>query len=233
MRSYHFVIAAIWLFIACNNNAERTLAEFKTIDVKYPTTKKDTSVKDNYFGTVVADPYRWLENDTSDETAAWVKSQNEVTNGYLSQIPFRDAIRKRYEALFNYEKYSAPFKAGSHTYYYKNSGLQNHPVLYRELPGASEAEVFLDPNTFSKDGTTSLSTINFSKDGTMAAYNISEGGSDWQKLIVMNAIDKKMTGEMLDIKFGAASWKGNDGFYYSTYDRIKNGSRLSGLTERH
>ena len=233
MRSYHFVIAATWLFIACNNNAERTLAEFKTIDVKYPTTKKDTSVKDNYFGTVVADPYRWLENDTSDETAAWVKSQNEVTNGYLSQIPFRDAIRKRYEALFNYEKYSAPFKAGSHTYYYKNSGLQNHPVLYRELPGASEAEVFLDPNTFSKDGTTSLSTINFSKDGTMAAYNISEGGSDWQKLIVMNAIDKKMTGDTLDIKFGAARWKGNDGFYYSTYDRIKNGSRLSGLTERH
>jgi prolyl oligopeptidase len=233
MRSYHFVIAAAWLFTACNNNAERTLAEFKTIDVKYPTTKKDTSVKDNYFGTDVADPYRWLENDTSDETAAWVKSQNDVTNGYLSQISFRDAIRKRYEALFNYEKYSAPFKAGTHTYYYKNSGLQNHSVLYRELTGASEPEIFLDPNTFSKDGTTSLASINFSKDGTMAAYNISEGGSDWQKLIVMNAIDKKMTGDTLDIKFGAASWKGNDGFYYSTYDRIKNGSRLSGLTERH
>ena len=233
MRSYHFVIAAAWLFGACTNSEEISLSEFKTINVKYPTTKKDTTVKDNYFGTDVADPYRWLEDDTSAETSAWVKSQNEVTNAYLSHIPFRDAIRKRYEALFNYEKYSAPFKAGKHTYYYKNSGLQNHSVLYRELPGASEPETFLDPNTFSRDGTTSLATINFSKDGTMAAFNISEGGSDWQKLIVMNAVDKKMLNDTLDIKFGAASWKGNDGFYYSTYDRIIDGSRLSGLTERH
>src|SRR5688572_11622570 len=233
MKPYHFVIAAIWLFVACNNNKERTLSELKTIDVKYPPTKKDTTVKDNYFGTEVADPYRWLEDDTSAETGDWVKAQNQVTNGYLSQIPFRNAIRKRYEALFNFEKYSAPFKAGKHTYYYKNSGLQNHSVLYREVPGAADPEIFLDPNSFSKDGTTSLANINFSKDGSMAAYNISEGGSDWQKLIVMNAIDKNVLDDTLDIKFGAASWKGNGGFYYGTYDKIKDGSRLSGITERH
>ena len=233
MRLYFFTLTAVLFLVACNNNKDATLSAFKAIEVKYPTTKKDTTVKDNYFGTEVADPYRWLENDTSTETAEWVKAQNEVTNDYLSHIPFRDKIRKRYEELYNYEKYSAPFKEGKFTYYYKNSGLQNHSVLYRETADSKEAEVFLDPNTFSKDGTTSLATINFSKDGSMAAYNISEGGSDWQKLIVMNALTKELTGDTLDIKFGAASWKGNDGFYYSTYDKIKNGSKLSGITESH
>ena len=233
MRPYFFTLTAVLFFTACNNNKESTLSAFKAIEVKYPTTKRDTTVKDNYFGTEVADPYRWLENDSSAETAAWVKAQNEVTDGYLAQIPFRDKIRKRYEELYNYEKYSAPFKEGKFTYYYKNSGLQNQSVLYREPAESNEPEVFLDPNLFSKDGTTSLSTINFSKDGSMAAYNISEGGSDWQKLIVMNAVTKELTGDTLDIKFGAASWKGNDGFYYSTYDKIKNGSKLSGITESH
>ncbi len=233
MRRYHFVMVATCFFVTCSTNKEKSLSEFKTIDVKYPTTKKDTAVKDNYFGTEVADPYRWLEDDTSAETSDWVKAQNKVTNEYLSQIPFRDAIRKRYEALFNFEKYSAPFKAGKHTYYYKNSGLQNHSVLYREVPETAEAEIFLDPNGFSKDGTTSLTTINFSKDGSMAAYNISEGGSDWQKMVVMNAFEKKDLSDSLEVKFGAASWKGNAGFYYGTYGKIKEGSRLSGKTERH
>lgn len=233
MRCFFLVTASLLLLAACNNNKETILLEFKAIEVKYPITKKDTTVKDNYFGAEVADPYRWLENDTSAETTAWVKEENEVTNGYLSQIPFRDAIRKRYESLFNYEKYSAPFKEGNKTYYYKNSGLQNQSVLYRESAGSKEPETFLDPNTFSKDGTTSLAGIAFSKDGSMAAYNISEGGSDWQKLIVMNADTKKLTGDTLDIKFSGASWKGNDGFYYSTYEKVKGGSRLSGITESH
>jgi len=233
MRPYVFTLIAVLFLTACLNNKESTLSAFKAIEVKYPTTKKETTVKDNYFGTEVADPYRWLENDSSAETAEWVKAQNEVTNGYLSQIPFRDKIRKRYEELYNYEKYSAPFKEGKFTYYYKNSGLQNQSVLYREPAESKEPEVFLDPNAFSKDGTTSLSTIHFSKDGSMAAYNISEGGSDWQRLIVMNALTKELTGDTLDIKFGAASWKGNDGFYYSTYDKIKDGSKLSGITESH
>ncbi len=221
------------LFTACNNgNKQAELTSYKSIKVTYPETKKDTTVKDDYFGTAVYDPYRWLENDTSAETAAWVKAENEVTQNYLGQIPFREAIKKRYETLFNFEKYSAPFKQGKFTYYYKNSGLQNQGVLYRELEGGTP-EVFLDPNTFSKDGTTSLAGISFSKDGSIAAYNISEGGSDWQKLIVIDAGTKKQTGDTLSLKFSGASWKGNDGFYYSNYERLKEGSVLTAKNENH
>ena len=201
--------------------------------MKYPPTRKDNIVKDNYFGTVVADPYRWLENDLSPETAAWVIAQNAVTMGYLGKIPFHEAIKQRYSDLFNYEKYSAPFKQGGYTYYYKNTGLQNQSLLYRERPGSNEPEVFLDPNGFSKDGTTSLAGINFSKDGSMATYNISEGGSDWQKLVVMDAVKKSRTGDTLELKFSGASWKGNDGFYYSNYERPKTGNVLSAKNESH
>lgn len=222
------------LLYACNNSSEKaTLTTYKTIEVKYPVTKKDSIVKDSYFGTVVPDPYRWLENDTSAETAAWVKAENEVTQNYLSQIPFRDAIKARYEKLYNFEKYSAPFRQGKYMYYYKNSGLQNQSVLYREADGSTTPELFLDPNTFSKDGTTSLAGINFSKDGTMAAYNISEGGSDWQKIVVMDAVAKKQTGDTLELKFSGASWKGNEGFYYSNYERNKQGNVLSAKNDNH
>ncbi len=202
--------------------------------MNYPSTKKDTLIKDDYFGTTVADPYRWLEADTSAETGAWVKAENEVTENYLKQIPFREAIGKRYENLFNYEKFSAPTREGNYIYYNKNSGLQNQSAMYRESMDGGAAELFLDPNTFSKDGTTSLSGINFSKDGSLAAYNVSEGGSDWQKMIVIDAATKKQVGDtMLDIKFGSAAWKGNEGFYYSTYDRPKQGSFLAGVTDTH
>ncbi len=206
---------------------------FKKIDVKYPETKKDTTVKDDYFGTIVSDPYRWLENDSSSETAVWVTAENEVTQDYLSQISFRGAIKKRYQTIFNYEKYSAPFTEGKYTYYYKNTGLQNQSVLYRETADNKDPELFLDPNSFSKDGTTSLAGMAFSKDGSMAAYNISEGGSDWQKLVVINAVTKQQTGDTLEIKFSGASWKGNDGFYYSSYERPKEGSVLSAKNESH
>ena len=201
--------------------------------LKYPPTRKDNTVKDNYFGTVVYDPYRWLENDLSPETADWVKAQNGVTMGYLGQIPYREAIKERYSFIFNYEKYSTPFKRGEHTYYYKNAGLQNQSVLYRESPGSPEPEQFLDPNGFSTDGTTSLAGISFSKDGSMAAYNISEGGSDWQKLVVMEALNKRLTGDQLELKFSGASWKGNDGFYYSNYEKPKTGHVLSAKNESH
>ncbi|MGZ8554016.1 MAG: S9 family peptidase, partial [Chitinophagaceae bacterium] len=202
--------------------------------MNYPSTKKDTNVKDNYFGTEVTDPYRWLEDDTSAETADWVQQQVKLAKGYLEKIPFREVIRKRYEDLFNYEKYSAPFKEGNYTYYYKNTGLQNQNVLYREAVGSTEPEVFLDPNDFSKDGTTSLAGIRFTKDGSMAAYQVSEGGSDWQKMIIINSADKKLLGDtMQNIKFSGASWKGNEGFYYSTYERPKDGSFLAGKTDNH
>ncbi|HYM94317.1 MAG TPA: prolyl oligopeptidase family serine peptidase [Chitinophagaceae bacterium] len=231
MKKLLLPFCMVLLLASCKNKDKSSASDFKPIEVKYPVTEKDITVKDNYFGTIVADPYRWLENDTSAKTANWVKAENEVTQGYLKQIPFREAIRKRYETLFNYEKYSAPFKEGKYTYYYKNSGLQNQSELYRESDDGKQPEVFLDPNSFSKDSTTSLAGIDFSKDGSMAAYNISIGGSDWQKLVVINAVTQQQTGDTLDIKFSGASWKGNDGFYYSTYPRPKEGSFLAGVTD--
>jgi len=200
--------------------------------MKYPETKID-NVKDTYFGTVIDDPYRWLEDDRSAETKAWVTAQNEVTRNYLAQIPFKNDIKQRLTKLMNYEKYSQPFKEGDYTYFYKNSGLQNQSVLYRQKEG-EEAEVFLDPNTFSKDATTSLAGISFSKDGSLLAYQLSEGGSDWTKVVVMKASDKTIVGDTLvDIKFSGIAWQGNDGFYYSSYDKPAEGSQLSGLTQYH
>lgn len=199
--------------------------------LKYPDTRK-TETNDTYFGATVKDPYRWLEDDRSAETAAWVKAENEVTYKYLSQIPFRDALKARLEKLWNYEKISAPFKEGNYTYYTKNNGLQNQSVIYRKDASGKE-EVFLDPNTFSKDGTTSLGGLDFSRDGSKVAYSISEGGSDWRKVIIMDAITKKVIEDtLLDVKFSGVSWKGNDGFYYSSYDK-PTGSELSAKTDQH
>lgn len=198
---------------------------------KYPQTQKG-NVTDTYFGTTVADPYRWLEDDRSAETAAWVKAQNEVTYGYLDKIPFREALKSRMEKLWNYEKIGAPSKEGNFTYYSKNNGLQNQSVVYRKDASGKE-EVFLDPNTFSKDGTTSLGGMDFSKDGSKVAYAISEGGSDWRKVIIMDAVSKKVIEDtIIDVKFSGLSWRGNEGFYYSSYEKPK-GSELSAKTDQH
>jgi prolyl oligopeptidase len=198
--------------------------------VSYPETKKVDTV-DVYFGESVADPYRWLEDDLSDETAAWVKAQNEVTFGFLNQIPYRDQIRQRLEQVWNYERISAPFKEAGYTYFYKNDGLQNQSVLYRKDENGNE-EVFLDPNTFSADGSTSLSGLSFSKDGFLVAYTASKAGSDWNSLHVMDAITKEKLEELDNIKFSGIAWKGNEGFYYSTYEKPK-GSELSAKTDQH
>ncbi|GHE23832.1 prolyl oligopeptidase family serine peptidase [Sphingobacterium griseoflavum] len=199
----------------------------------YPTTEK-TDQKDSYFGVVVDDPYRWLEDDLSDKTKQWVKAENEVTEDYLAQIPFRENIRKRLEDLWNYEKETAPFKEGDYIYYYKNDGLQNQYVLYRKKGEEGKEELFLDPNKFSDDGTTSLAGISFSKDGSLVAYQISEGGSDWRKVIVLQAAENKVIGDtLIDVKFSGLAWHGNEGFYYSSYDKPKGGSALSGMTDQH
>ncbi|PXY45189.1 prolyl oligopeptidase family serine peptidase [Flavobacterium hydrophilum] len=199
--------------------------------IQYPETKKGETV-DVYFNTKVADPYRWLEDDKSDETGAWVKAENEVTYAYLNKIPFRDALKERMEKLWNYEKIGAPFTEGKFTYYFKNNGLQNQSVVYRKDQNGKE-EVFLDPNTFSKDGTTSLGGLDFSKDGSKAAYSISEGGSDWRKVIIIDAISKKVLEDTLvDVKFSGISWYENEGFYYSSYEKPK-GSELSAKTDQH
>nr|WP_315220078.1 prolyl oligopeptidase family serine peptidase [uncultured Flavobacterium sp.] len=199
--------------------------------IQYPETKKGTTV-DVYFDTKVADPFRWLEDDKSAETGAWVKAQNEVTYAYLDKIPFRNALKTRMEKLWNYEKISAPFTEGKFTYFSKNNGLQNQSVIYRKDKNGKE-EMFLDPNTFSKDGTTSLGGLDFSKDGTKAAYAISEGGSDWRKVIIIDALSKKVLEDTLvDVKFSGISWRGNEGFYYSSYEKPK-GSELSAKTDQH
>ena len=199
--------------------------------INYPVTKKIDHV-DTYFGEKLNDPYRWLEDDRSAETEAWVKAQNVVTYGYLEQISYRNQLKTRMEQLWNYEKISAPFKEGDFTYYYKNNGLQNQSVLYRKDKAGKE-EIILDPNTFSKDGTTSLGGLNFSKDGSLIAYSISEGGSDWRKVIVMEAKTKKNIGDtIVDVKFSGVSWYKNEGFYYSSYDKPV-GSELSAKTDQH
>ena len=207
----------------CQNQKMETLT--------YPETKKTATV-DTYFGTEVNDPYRWLEDDKSEETAAWVKEENKVTFDYLSKIPFRNKIKERMEKLWNYEKISAPFKEGGFTYFYKNNGLQNQSVLYRTDKSGKE-EVFLDPNTFSKDATTSLDGLSFSKDGSKVAYSISKAGSDWRTVIFIDAKTKKeIDTPLVDVKFSGLSWKGNEGIFYSSYEKPK-GSELSAKTDEH
>lgn len=210
---------------------EPEVEEKMAAQITYPTTVRG-NVMDEYFGTTVADPYRWLEDDRSAETEAWVKAQNAVTFDYLAQIPLRESIKQRLTELWNYERSSAPFKEGDYTYFYRNNGLQNQSVLYR-TDAEGNTEVFLDPNTFSADGTTSLADISFSRDGSIAAYAISEGGSDWRKIIVIDVATKEqLEPTLVDIKFSGISWYGNDGFYYSSYDK-PDGSELSAMTDQH
>ncbi len=198
----------------------------------YPETKKVYQV-DTFFNEKVADPYRWLENDMAEDTKDWVEKQNIITQQYLSKIPFRNDIKERLSQLWNYEKFSAPFKEGDYIYFFKNDGLQNQSVLYRQKKDGPP-EKFLDPNSFSADGTTSLAAIDFTKDGTLAAYQLSEGGSDWRKVVVINTSNKqRLDDTLVDVKFSGISWLKNDGFYYSSYDKPKEGSQLSGKTQVH
>lgn len=224
-RKYLGIAAGIAL-VSCASNSG-----VKKSNMNYPSTKT-VAHTDVYFGTEVKDPYRWLEDDRSAETKQWVKEQSEFTEKYLAKIPFREQMRKELRAIWNYEKVSAPFKEGKYEYFYKNNGLQPQAVLYRKSADG-KTEVFLDPNTMSKDGTTSLSSVSFTKDGTLVAYAISEGGSDWVKIITMDVETKKIIGEPILAKFSGASWLNNEGFFYSKYDQPKDGSMLSGMTDMH
>ncbi len=220
MKTTYF-LALLLVFASCQSKISMK---------EYPKTEKK-EVIDTYFGVEVVDNYRWLEDDRSEETAQWVKQQNTVTFDFLNQIPIRAELKNRLEKVWNYEKLSAPFKRGDYTYFYKNDGLQNQYVIYREK--GEEQEIFLDPNSFSDDGTVSLSSLSFSPDGSLAAYSISEGGSDWRSVIVIDALTKEIIEDTLvDIKFSGVSWKGNEGFYYSSYDKPK-GSELSAKTDQH
>jgi prolyl oligopeptidase len=219
------ILFASAIFVSCKEEVKQ-----RNIEVNYPETIKKAII-DTIFDTKVVDNYRWLEDDRSKETEAWVKAENAVTFNYLNKIPYREQLKSRLTALWNYEKVGTPFKEGDYVYFYKNNGLQNQYVVYRKKD--DKEEVFLDPNTFSEDATTSLGALSFSKDGKTVAYSISEGGSDWRKIIIMDT-DSKIIKEdtIVDVKFSGISWYKNEGFYYSSYDKPK-GSELSAKTDQH
>ncbi len=200
--------------------------------LQYPKTAK-VDHTDTYFGVTVPDPYRWLEDDNSAETAKWVEEQNKVTFAYLEKIPYRQSIKARLEKLYNYPKYSAPFRKNEYFFFFKNDGLQNQSVLYVQKGLEGKPEVLLDPNTFSADGTTRLGAFALSKDGKYAAYGISRSGSDWQEYCVMEMATKKTQPDTLKwIKVSGISWQG-DGFYYSRYAAPEKGKELSSKNEDH
>ena len=226
MNEFRVIVFLLILsIISCKNMEEESF--------EYPVTDKIDHV-DTYHNIDVPDPFHWLEDDMSDETAAWVTAQNKVTDGFLGKIEFKEQLQGRIEELYDYERVSAPFKEGDYEYFYKNSGLQNHSVVYRsKVDSEEEPEVFLDPNTFSEDGTIALRGMFFTEDASMVAYMITEGGSDWRKVIVMETETKQIVEDTLkDVKFSGIAWKGNEGFFYSSYDKPK-GSELSQKTQFH
>lgn len=214
------------IFAACQNQSSE-------IVFKYPDTRKDLTIVDDYHGNEIADPYRWLENDHSDETKDWVKRQNKVSFDYLSNIPFRASFKDRLEELWNYEKYSAPFERAGKFYQFKNDGLQNQSVLY-ELDIYSKAlTTVIDPNTFSDDGTSSLNGFSFDDSGQYLAVQISEGGSDWTTIKIKNLDDGEFLEDKIEwVKFSSAAWH-KDGFYYSRYPKPQESGELSNANKFH
>jgi prolyl oligopeptidase len=204
-------VLSLLLIAACNKAPEQKAAG------RYPEAKKVDSV-DTYFEASVADPYRWLENDTARETADWVTAQNQVTFSYLNNITYRDVVRKRLLELNDYEKLTAPFRKGEYYYFYKNTGLQNQSVLYRRKGLQGEAEIFLDPNTFSKDGTTTMRGLSFSKDGSLLALQLAKGGADRAEAVVIRTADKTLVEDTIrNMKQSGISWKGNEGYYINRF----------------
>lgn len=233
--SFQIVVVLCLAFIMCTPAKKSTgvISESqKSMKLQYPQTQKTNTVTD-YFGTQVADPYRWLEDDNAVETKAWVQAQNKVTFAYLNQIPYKKEIKERLKTLWDYEKVTAPFREGDRYYYYRNDGLQNQSILYQASSLDDAGKVFLDPNKLSSDGTSSLGSIDFSKDGKLMAYLISEAGSDWRKAKVRHTdsgVD--LDDELQWIKFSGTSWAGH-GFYYSRYPVSAEGDVLSGKNEFH
>lgn len=214
-------IPGCFLFFGCNQQPDNNKPE-----MTYPETLKTDTV-DYYFGEAVADPYRWLEDDNSAETAQWVADQNKVTDAWMEKVPYRNELKKRLTGLWNYERYGVPFHKGNYYYFFKNDGIQNQSVLYIQDSLNGEARVFLDPNKLAEDGTTSLSEYKASHDGKYFAYAISKAGSDWNEIYVMETATGKQLDDKLEwVKFSTIAWRG-DGFYYSRYDKPSGGSELS------
>ena len=238
MNKFLIPLSLSLCLLACNpsqkkvENKETEGSQTEITLLPYPEVKQD-SIVDDYFGTKVADPYRWLENDTSAATEAWVKAQNKVTFNYLEQIPFREQLKDRLTELWDYEKVGTPFKRGDYYLIYKNDGIQNQSVLYIQEGIEGEQTVLLDPNKLSDNGTASINGMGFSKDAKYMAYGISRAGSDWVEINVMElATKEKLKDQIKWVKFSGISWKGN-GFYYSAYEPPKEGSDYSGKNEFH
>jgi len=220
MKRNFFYLAAIIIIFGCNQT------KVEKMSVNYPVTKKVDTVY-NYFGTAVPDPYHWLEDDNSEETKAWVIEQNKVTFGYLDSIPFRQQIIDRITEIYNYERFSVPFKEGGKYFYYKNDGLQSQSVLFVQDNLESEGKILLDPNTLSEDGTVALSDISVSNDGKYLGYSIARAGSDWNEIYVKDiASGNDLEDHIMWVKFSGISWL-NDGFFYSSYDEPKEGTALT------
>lgn len=219
------VVASVAM-ISCKNN---TLVQEK---ISYPVTNK-VAQSDDYFGTKVADPYRWLENDTSAETSAWVIAENKVTNDYLAKIPFRDQIHKRLQALWDFPKMEVPFSKGEWVFFKKNDGMQNQSVIYVQKGISGDPRILIDPNTLSADGTVAIGDLSVSNDGKYMAYSINKAGSDWAEFYVLDIATGKTLPDKIEwVKFSGASWQG-DGFYYSRYDAPSKGRELSNRNEYH
>jgi len=223
MKKRLFVLAVIPLFFFLNTCEKEQ--SFSQPELTYPETKK-VDVTDDYFGTTVPDPFRWFEDVGSEDVKAWVEAQNEVTFSYLEQIPFREKIRQRITELYDYPKYSSPYRVGDHYFFYKNEGLQNQSVIYIQEGLEGEPEVFIDPNELSPDGTIRIYLTGFSEDNRHAAYSRSEAGSDWQEIRIMEIATKKELEDRIQwVKFSGAAWY-NDGFFYSGYDKPEKGQEL-------
>ncbi|MDR1653655.1 MAG: prolyl oligopeptidase family serine peptidase [Prevotellaceae bacterium] len=216
------------MLLACTNQQKH-----KTEDISYPNTEKADSFR-VYFGDTIAEPYAWLEDDTSAETEAWVAAENEVTENYIAQIPFREKLKKRLTKLVDYEKFGTPFVKNGKYYFFKNNGLQNQSVLYVKNTLDGEAQIVLDPNTLSDDGTVALKSVDFSQDGQYMSYAISRSGSDWEEIYAMDLQSKKLLPDKIQwAKFSSVAWHGN-GFYYSAYDApTAKGKEFSNVNENH
>ena len=224
-------LAIILISISLLSCEQLSMVDNNNLKSIYPMTKK-VNISDLYFSKEIQDPYRWLEDDLDKETKRWVENQNLFTDKYFESLGFKEQIKDGLKQIWDYEKFSSPFREGNYIYFFKNSGLQNQSVLYRKDSQGVE-EVFLDPNSFSEDGTISLSDISFSKDGSVAAYAISEGGSDWRKVFFLDTETKSLLSDsLINVKFSSLSWKNNEGIYYSTYDAPE-GSELSSLNNNH
>ena len=224
-------LSIIILLMACKE--EKHPMEFKNFNVDYPDTRMDKDVSEDYHGNVILDPFRWLEDDNSEETIDWVDRQNKVTFSYLDSIPYRSALNARLTKLWNYEKIGTPFKEGDDYYYLKNDGLQNQSVLYAKSDLEGDATMILDPNKLSDDGTSSLGSMGFSMDGRYMAYQVSEGGSDWRTVYIKDLKEDKLLDEKVEwIKFSSISWAG-EGFYYGRYPSATDDDKLSGKNEFH